>query len=368
MDEPFQEDVMKIDPVCRMECREEEALTAESNGRVYYFCSEGCRKKFLQELEIRTVRTTYDLVIIGGGPAGLTAAIYASTLKMNALLITRDLGGQAIDSTKVENYMGYDFITGPELIEKFRGQLLRSRYIDHLINEVEKIEPLEEGYEVTTSELNRYRTSALLIATGMTRRRLNLPGEEKFQRRGVFYGNIQDFSFVEGEDVVVIGGGNSALQIAEDLGDVSGRISLVSDFPLSADPVIIERVRMNTRIKIYEEYKPVEFRGEGNLKEVAIRKRAEEEVVSLPARGVFIAIGFQPNSALVSGMVDLNTQGEIRISPNCSTSRAGIFAAGDVTNAFGKRIIIACGEGAKAVMAARQYLFMSEKMNREALK
>ena len=351
-----------------MQCGEDEALTAESNGEIFYFCSEGCREKFLQELEFRTTKTAYDLVIIGGGPAGLTAAIYASTLKMNALLITKDLGGQAVDSTKIENYMGYDFITGPELIKKFRGQLLRSRYIDHLINEVEKIEPAENGFEVITSELNRYRASALLIATGMTRRKLNLPGEEKLQRRGIFYGNIQDFSFMEGEDVVVIGGGNSALQIAEDLAAVSGHIRLVSDFPLSADPVIIERVRSNQRISVYEEYKPFEFRGEGSLKEVAVRKRAEEETIALPAKGAFIAIGFQPNSSLVSGLVDLNSQGEIRINADCSTSRTGIFAAGDVTDAFGKRIIIACGEGAKAVMAAKQYLSISEKMNREALR
>jgi alkyl hydroperoxide reductase subunit F len=130
---------------------------------------------------------------------------------MDALLVAKDLGAQAIDSTKIENYMGFDFITGPELISKFRDQMLHTRYIDHLVGEVERVVPLEDGFEATTSELARYTASALLVATGMTRRKLNLKGEEEFQNRGVFYGNIQDFSFVQGEDAAIIGGGNSAL-------------------------------------------------------------------------------------------------------------------------------------------------------------
>ncbi|MEW6109815.1 MAG: FAD-dependent oxidoreductase [Nitrospirota bacterium] len=352
---------MKKDPVCNMDVREESAVTADCDGLLYYFCSEGCKEKFLKERACRTPRTFYDLIIIGGGPAGLTAAVYASTLKMEALLITKDLGGQAIDSTKVENYMGFDFITGPELIEKFRNQLVRSHYIDHLMSEVEKIEPAEGGFNVTTSGLNKYFTRTLLISTGMTRRKLNLPGEEEFQRRGIFYGNIQDLSFVQGEDVAVIGGGNSALQIVENLQTVAGNIYLISDFNLTADPALIERCRLFKNLRIYEEYKVVEFTGESALSHIKVRKKAGEETVNIPVKGAFIAIGFQPNSLLISHLVDLNEKGEIIINPDCSTSHQGIFAAGDVTNAFGKRIIIACGEGAKAVMAARQHVLNIRK-------
>ena len=142
---------LETDPVCRIEVREEEAVTAACDGVLYYFCSEGCRDKFLKE---RTcARTAYDLIIIGGGPAGLTATVYAATLKMEALLVAKDLGGQAVDSTKIENYLGFDFITGPELIDKFKHHLLGSHYIDHLMSEMEKIESHEGGFQITTSEL-----------------------------------------------------------------------------------------------------------------------------------------------------------------------------------------------------------------------
>lgn len=339
-----------------MEVDESSAVTAVCNGMIYYFCSEGCREKFLKEMTCRTPRTSYDLIIIGGGPAGLTAAVYAATLKMDAFMITKDLGGQAIDSTKIENYMGYDFIRGPELIDKFQDQLIRSHYIDHLMSEVEKVETTDGEFRVTVSGLKEYRAKALIITTGMTRRRLSVPGEEEFQRRGVFYGNIQDLSFVHAEDVVVIGGGNSALQMAENLQGVARNIHLVSTSRLTADAVVIERVGALPNVTIYEEYKVLEFKGDKTLSCVVIRKMASDETLEISARGVFIAIGMQPNASWISHLVDLNEKGEIKIRPDCSSSYPGIFAAGDVTDAFGKRIIIASGEGAKAALAARQYI------------
>ena len=347
-----------------MEVDEHEALTTECDGETFYFCSEGCREKFLHEKACKLPRTSYDLIIIGGGPAGLTAAVYAATLRMDAFLITKDIGGQAIDSTKVENYMGYDFITGPELTKRFQYQLIHSNYIDHIISGVEKIEPVEKGFYVTTSNLRKYYTKTIIIATGMTRRKLKIPGEEEFQRKGVFYGNIQDFSFVQDEDAVVVGGGNSAVQIVENLQTVAKTIHLVSDSELKADPAIIERIGKFGNLRIHEGYMTVEFRGKETLSSVVIRKKASDETLELPARGVFIAIGLQPNSSLVSGLCDLNKRGEILINPDCSTSHPGIFAAGDVTNAFGKRIIIASGEGAKAAMAARQYLLDLRKKDK----
>lgn len=347
---------MKKDPVCNMEVDERDAFTAECGDENFYFCSEGCRERFMRERICKIPRTSYDLIIIGGGPAGLTAAVYAATLKMNAFLITKDLGGQAIDSTKIENYMGFDFITGPELIEKFQYQLIHSHYIDHLMSDAEKIEAADTGFNVTTSELKTYFAKTLIITTGMTRRKLKVRGEEEFQRKGVFYGNIQDFSFVQGEDVAVIGGGNSALQTVENLHGIAKNIHIVSDTELTADPSIIERVNMFKNLKKYEDCKVLEFNGGKTLLGIVIRKIASDETLNIPVKGVFIAIGLQPNSSLVSHLVKLNDRGEIIINPDCSTSYPGIFAAGDVTNAFGKRIIIASGEGAKAALAARQYI------------
>ena len=339
-----------------MPVKEGEALTIECDGRTFYFCSEGCRDIFMKT-EARTLeRRAFDLIIIGGGPAGLTAGVYAATLKMDAFLITGDLGGQAIDSTRIENYMGYDFITGPELIEKFKHQLTRSYYLRHLMSKVEKVETAEGGFRVTTSDLEQYTARTLIVATGMTRRRLGVKGEERFQRRGIFYGNIQDLGFVQGEDVAVIGGGNSALQMVENLHTVARRIHLIHPSTLSADPVVIERISGYKNLFRYQGYTVTEFEGESSLTGVKIRKMGERETLNLAVRGVFIAIGLEPNSSIVSHLVDLNDRGEIVINPDCSTSHPGIFAAGDVTDAFGKRIIIASGEGAKAALAARRYL------------
>ena len=358
---------MKRDPICNMECSEETAIAAEFQGEIYYFCSEGCRDRFLEERTCARPRREYDLIIVGGGPAGLTAAVYASTMKMDAFLIAKDLGGQAVDSTKIENYMGYDFITGPQLIEKFQEQLVRAHYIDHVLAEVERIEPAEDGFLVTTSELTTYSAKAVILTTGMARRTLGIEGEEKFQRKGVFYGNVQDLSFVQGEDVVVVGGGNSALQMVENLHGIAAHIHLVSVTELTGDAVIIDRIRCMSNVDIYEEYKVVELTGSKTLEGVAIRKMASEETLHLPARGIFIAIGFKPNSGLVTHLVDLNERGEIMIQPDCSTSRPGLFAAGDITNAYGKRIIIASGEGAKAALAARQYLLDLKKKGEPAV-
>ncbi len=347
---------MTIDPVCKMTVEEGKAIKAECAGETYYFCSEGCRDKFLENKVRGAPGNMYDLIIVGGGPAGLTAAVYASQLKIHAFLIAQELGGQAIDSTKIENYMGYDFITGPELIKKFQTQLIHSHFIDHLMAEVEKITPVKNGFEVMTSKSNKYFASALIIATGMTRRKLNVDGEERFQRKGIFYGNIQDFSFVQGENVAIIGGGNSALQMVEQFHTIAKDIYLISDVKLTADPVGVGKTEKFKNLKRYEGYKVIGFVGDRTLSSIGIKKMGDEKIINIPVKAAFISIGFRPNSFTVSGLVRLNKLKEIVINSECATSYQGIFAAGDVTNVFGKRIIIASGEGAKAALAARQYI------------
>ncbi|NOY53912.1 MAG: FAD-dependent oxidoreductase [Deltaproteobacteria bacterium] len=347
---------MERDPVCNMEVKEDSALTVEREGKTYFFCSEGCRKKFLRGSGNTHDKKVYDLLILGGGPAGLTAAVYAATLRMEAFLITKDLGGQAVDSTQIENYMGFDFIAGTDLVKKFEDQLLHSHYIDHRIGEVRKVVPDGEVFRVTVDEGETFRARALILATGMRRRRLDVPGEEALQRQGVFYGNIQDASFVEGADVAIVGGGNSALQIVETLHSVVGTIHLICNSTLKADPIVIERVEAFPDLVKHEGYEVLEITGENRVEGISIRNRSGGEVEHLAVGGVFISIGLYPDSSIFEGLVDRNKRGEIRIAPDCSTSRPGIFAAGDLTDAYGKRIVIASGEGAKAALAAREYL------------
>jgi len=344
------------DPVCGMAVAADCPFTAEVEGLVHRFCSEGCRQKFLAEEDASSRRTVYDLVIIGAGPAGLTAAVYAATLHDDALILTRDLGGQAVDSTMIDNYMGYDFISGPELIARFRDQLIHSHHLDHRLVAVEKVEASNAGFQVATAGGNSYQARALIVATGMNPRRLDVPGEEEFQRRGVFYGYTGDFSFMEGRRVAVVGGGNSALQMVENLKSVASSIYLVSHGNLTGDPAVIERVLRIPNFERFEQRQVTRLTGSSKLEGIRFRRLGAEEETELAVDGVFIAIGFTPASELVAHLVELNPLGEIRISADCSTSRPGIFAAGDVTDAFGKRIIIASGEGAKAAMAAHTYL------------
>ena len=344
------------DPVCGMEVAEDCPLSAEVEGLVHRFCSEGCRQKFLAERDASSRRTAYDLVIIGAGPAGLTAAVYAATLHDDALILTRDLGGQAVDSTMIDNYMGYDFITGPELVARFRDQLIHSHHLDHRLVAVEKVEALDAGFQVGTANGSLYQARALIVATGANPRRLDIPGENEFQRRGVFYGYAGDFSSMEGRRVAVVGGGNSALQMVENLRSVASSIYLVSRGTLTGDPAVIERVLRTPNLERFEERQVTRFTGSGKLEGIRFRRIGTEEETELTVDGAFIAVGFSPASELVAHMVELNPRGEIKIGPNCATSRPGIFAAGDVTDAFGKRIIIASGEGAKAAMAAHTYL------------
>ncbi len=356
-----------IDPVCNMVIEKDTSIALKLEDTEYFFCSEGCKQKFENKREEDSHNNIdkLDLIIIGGGPAGLTAAVYASILKLKAFLITKDLGGQAIDSTKIENYMGFDFITGPELIQKFHYQLVNSHYIDHLINEVDLIKPDNSGgFIVTASDGKIFRSRTVLVAPGMKRRKLNVPGESEFQRKGIFYGSIQDLSYLQNKNVAVVGGGNSALQLVEDLQSISKNIFMVSDTILTGDEVIIERVRKLENVEIFEEYKINEFYGEQSLTGFQIRKLGTGETRTLSISGVQVAIGLRPNTSLVTKLTGLNEKGEIKINPNCSTSCPGLFAAGDATDVYGKRIVIASGEGAKAVLAIKRYIIDYNKLHK----
>jgi len=356
-----------IDPICNMVIEKENSIVLKLKNTDYFFCSEGCKKKFEQKRLNRVDEKLeiYDLIIIGGGPAGLTAGVYASILKLHAFLISKELGGQAIDSTKIENYMGFDFITGPELIEKFHYQLVNSHFIDHLLSEVEIVEQADDkNFVVTIADSKKIKAKTILLATGMRRRKLNIPGESEFQRKGIFYGSIQDVSYLQDNEIAIIGGGNSALQLVEDLHEISNKIYLISDTVLTGDATIIKRIKKIKTVEIFEEYKIEKFIGDKVLSGVSIRKKGGRVSKLLPVSGVQIAIGLKPDTSLVTKLVDLNDKGEILINQDCSTSYPGIFAAGDVTNVFGKRIIIASGEGAKAVLALKKFIINNKHLKK----
>lgn len=346
---------MNRDPVCGMTVIDK-CIHYQIDGKKFFFCSEGCKEQFLRAPEKFTQEYLYDLIIIGGGPAGLTAAVYASISRMDTILITKDIGGQAVDSTKIKNYMGFDFITGPDLINKFRSQFLNEHFLTHKIDEVVKIEKDQSNFIVKLKEGAEVISKAIIIATGMKKRKLGIKGEEKLQRKGISYSSVQDISLFSGKEVVVIGGGNSGIQTAIDLMKICKKVTLISKGSLIADKNNIELLSEGKNVDIIENHDVLEISGEDNVECVIVKPEDDGISKTIKCQGVFIQVGFLPNTEFCRDILELNEKGEIIINSDCSTNIEGVFACGDVTNAYGKRIVIASGEGAKAVLRAREYL------------
>lgn len=343
------------DPVCHMDVQSDEFTYKVGESR-FFFCSKGCLEKFKSDPKGFAEKYVNDLIIIGGGPAGLTAAVYASTLRMNTFLISMDIGGQIVDTSKIVNYMGFDFISGPELIQKFQDQLLNHHYIDHRIGVVSSVKKEDGLFRISTLSGNDYLSSSLIVATGMQRNQLNVLGEKIFLRRGVTYSLSQDLEVFAEKSVAVVGGGNSALQSALELAKYDCKIMIVSIVPWTADQSICEELEKMLGITVLDHHKVVEIKGEDRVKGILVRNLKNGEETFHPVDAVLIAIGLSPNSSIVNGLVDLTGRKEIIIDSECQTRTSGLFACGDVSNIRDKRIIIASGEGAKAALAAKRYL------------
>jgi len=315
--------------------------------------------EILKEPEERppTGEGPYELIIIGAGPAGMTAAVYTARKKLRTLLVSKDLGGQPLLTSEIENYMGYQFVTGPELMAKFREQV--NQYpIDVVIGEdVTKLAVQDDEFTVSTRTGKSFVGKAVIVASGKRSRALNVPGEEELVGRGVTYCSICDAPLFAGRDVAVIGGGNSALSAVADLIKITPRIYLVHRSKnLRADPVLVEKAEGSDKVISFLEYVVKEILGEERVRGVVIESRETGKVEELAVEGVFIEIGLIPNSDLARGLLALNKVGEIVVDGSCRSSVPGIFAAGDVTNVPEKQIIVAAGEGAKAALSAYSYL------------
>jgi alkyl hydroperoxide reductase subunit F len=348
------------DPVCGMEV-ESTKFSIEYEGKSYFFCSQGCLDKFNRAPGDFAFKNSYDLIIIGGGPAGLTAAVYASLSRIDTLLITTEIGGQAIDSSKIKNYMGYEFITGTELIKKFQDQFLNEHYLAHKIDKVIRLEKNSGKYEILTRGKDRIKAKAIIIATGMKKRKLGIPGEDRLQRKGISYSSVHDIGLFKGLDIVVIGGGNSGLQTAEELLKIGCRVTIVTQGKMIADPENIDKLKNKSGLRILEGYDAIEILGEDKVEGMVIQSEEGLETLKLLCKAVFIQVGFVPNTEFCLNLLALNREGEIIIDQDCSTNVDGIFACGDVTNVPGKRIIIASGEGAKSVLSAKKFLSRIDK-------
>jgi len=298
----------------------------------------------------------YELIIIGGGPAGMTAAVYAARKKLNTLLISYDIGGQVLWTAGIENYMGYQFIEGLELMKKFEEQVKQFPLDVKTGERVSSLSQTNGGFEVRTDKDKSYQAKAAIIATGKRYRQLNVPGEEKLKGRGVTYCAICDGPLFEGENVAVIGGGNSALEAAEDMIKIAGHVYLVSLTPLTGDQILIDKVKAANNLTMFLEHEVLEIKGESRVKGIKIRDLKSKQERELDVGGIFIEIGLIPNSEPFKGIASLNSFGEIEVSCANETGVPGLFAAGDVTNVPEKQIVVAAGEGAKAALKAHRYL------------
>lgn len=298
----------------------------------------------------------YDVIIVGGGPAALTAAVYCMRKGVSTGLITMDFGGQLTDTSSVENYMGYSYISGIDLANRFKEQV---RQFEIAVIDGKKAAAIEDGREkiVRLEDGSAFRARSLIITTGKSWRRLGVPGETELTGRGVAYCAICDAPLFAGKRVVVVGGGNSGIESAIDLAKIAEHVTVVQFLAeLTADKILVDAFSAFTNTTVLYEHEIVEIIGEQQVEKVRIRNRANGEISALQAQGIFIEIGLVPNTTPVKDLLQLNEYGEIEVDCACRTSRPGIFAAGDVTSVPYKQIIIAAGEGAKAALSACDYV------------
>jgi alkyl hydroperoxide reductase subunit F len=303
----------------------------------------------------------YDLIIIGGGPAGLAAAVYAARKRLATLLITGDIGGQVNWTLGVENYLGYQFIEGHELIAKFQVQIDQFPIDQKIGQKVALVKKTDTGFEVITEAGDIYQGKTVLVATGKRPRKLNIPGEDKLIGRGVTFCATCDGPIFAGQRVAVIGGGNSALEAALDMVKIAEHVDLVSLTPLTGDPILIEKLAAAKNLTVLLEHQTLEVIGQDLVEGLKIKELKTGVGKVLGVTGIFVEIGLTPNSEPVEGLVELNRSGEVIVNCSCETTVPGVFAAGDVTTVPEKQIVIAVGEGAKAALIAHRYLQRLEK-------
>ncbi|MDD4955494.1 MAG: FAD-dependent oxidoreductase [Candidatus Omnitrophica bacterium] len=295
----------------------------------------------------------YDLIILGAGPAGITAAVYAARKKMDFLVLSNDVGGQTAWSGDIENYTGYQFITGPELTLKFEEHMKTFSAPLNIPEGVNDIKKENDLIKVTTNK-SEYISKTAIIATGKRPRMLDVPGEKEFKNKGVSYCATCDAPIFKGKNVAVIGGGNSALDAALQLTKICPKIYMINiTQQLTGDHIMIENVNKSGNVEILNNSKMKEIAGDNFVKRIVIEK--ENETRALDVEGVFIEIGLIPNSEF-DKITEHNKYGEIVVDCHNATSISAIFAAGDVTTVPEKQIIIACGEGSKAALSAFRYL------------
>lgn len=306
--------------------------------------------------KVLDMNALYDLIIIGSGPAGLNAALYAKRKGLTVGIIGKKSGGQVLDTTSVENYLGFEFKTGEDLVKEFT-QHVSSLEVPVLKDvEVSSISQNEGVFGIHLTQGEQVNARAVIIATGSKPRRLGVKGEDDFMGKGVAYCAICDGPLFEGLDVVVAGGGNSAVEAAIDLAKIATKVTLVHRSQLRADQIVIDKLNSFKNVEVKLETEILEVQGQALMSGVMVKDKNSGETQIIEANGLFVEIGYLPNSTFAKGFLEFNTRDEIKINALNETSVPGIFAAGDVTDIPYKQVIISAAEGAKAALTANDYI------------
>lgn len=296
----------------------------------------------------------YDLIVIGGGPAGLTATIYAIRKRLNVLMISKDLGGKTNYRLALPWIEDYQVISGLEVVEKFRRELEYLSFARQM-ETVENVQSHPDGFEVHLKNGEEPVTRSVIIATGAKQQRLIIPGEKEFMMRGLCYSALSYAPLFIDKTAVVVGDGDLALRSAAELAVVARHVHLVGAGSGIREQTLGKKLAKADNVTILENHEIIEVIGDGFAERVVV-KGSEGEVQELQADGTFIELGLIPNSKMVSDLVELDEHGRIRVDCHARTSLPGVFAAGDVTDSFAEQVLVAVGEGAKAALSAYEYL------------
>ena len=295
----------------------------------------------------------YDLIIIGGGPGGVAAGIYAERKKIKTLLITESFGGQSVVSGDVRNWIGTKSVSGFDLAVMLENHLRDHEDIDIIGDDlVEKIEKIEGGFKLTTKNGKTFETKYLLLSSGSRRRKLDIPGEKEFDGKGVAYCSTCDAPIFKDKTVAVVGGGNAGLEAVTDLIPYASQIYLlVRSDVLKGDPVTQDLVKNSPKAKIVFNAVPQEVVGGQFVTSLKYQDKTSGETKELKLDGIFIEIGAVPNSEIVKGLASLNDRGEVIVDHKTqATSDPSIWAVGDVSDVLYKQNNISAGDAIKAVL------------------
>lgn len=299
----------------------------------------------------------YDLIIVGGGPAGLTAAIYAIRKRLNVLLVSKDLGGKTNYHLDLPNMNGYQVIRGVEVVDRFKREL---EYLDfaHKMDQVEKVEKVDQGFMVYTESGDKLQTKTVVIATGTTQQWLNVPGEREYLSKGLCYSALSYAQLFVDKDTVVIGQDDLALRSAAELATVARHVTVVGSTPQAMQTVLGQKLVTSPNVSVLPDYKVKRVEGNGYCNTVVVESNIGKEEI-IKTDGTFVEIALIPNSTMVTDLVKLDERGFIEVDQYSQTSEPGVFAAGDVTNIFAEQVLVAVGEGVKAALSAYDYLLTS---------